>query len=50
MSLTSFDLTQIGDWDVSSVAAFSSLFVDDSGFQITGADAFNEPINWDTGM
>ena len=42
---------QIGDWNVSLVPDFSYLFLDDSSFSdITGADSFNEPINWDTGM
>jgi hypothetical protein len=40
----------MGDWDVSRMTDFSSLFLDDSWAQITGADTFNETINWDTGM
>ncbi|EJK53998.1 hypothetical protein THAOC_26458, partial [Thalassiosira oceanica] len=39
----------IGNWDVSRVADFSRLFVDNSWNSISGADAFNEPINWNTG-
>ncbi|EJK65095.1 hypothetical protein THAOC_14098, partial [Thalassiosira oceanica] len=40
----------IGDWDVSRVPDFSKLFLDDSYDPVPGADSFNEPINWDTGM
>ena len=29
---------------------FSNLFQDDSRVAVPGADTFNEPINWDTGM
>jgi len=41
---------QIGDWDVSNVEDLSRLFLDDSDAPISEAAAFNEPINWDTGM
>ena len=47
--LTSLFAMQIGDWDVSSLADFSRLFIDDSWKRIDGADSFNEPLNWDTG-
>ncbi|EJK51563.1 hypothetical protein THAOC_29254 [Thalassiosira oceanica] len=41
--------TMIGDWDVSCVASFRSLFRDGVTFgSIPGGDTFNEPINWDT--
>jgi len=33
----------MGDWDVSRVQDFSSLF------SFSGARSFNEPLNWDTG-
>ena len=49
-SLISLFAIQIGDWDVSSVPDFSDLFLGDSYSLINGAAAFNEPINWDTGM
>ena len=42
---------QIGDWDVSRVTNFFGLFVDYTGGNPTpGAETFNEPLNWDTGM
>ena len=34
---------------MSSVEDFSRLFVEDNWRAISGADTFNEPINWDTG-
>ena len=41
---------QIGDWDVSRVPDFSYLFLDENNFSFYGADAFNEPIDWNTGL
>ena len=49
VSLTTLFAIQIGDWDVSLVPDFSKLFVDDSLNAVSGADSFNEPLNWDTG-
>ena len=48
--LTSLLTIQIGEWDVSKMKDFSYLFLDDESAPISGADTFNEPINWDTGM
>ena len=48
--LTSLLTIQIGEWDVSNTTDFTKLFIDDSYQPISGADTFNEPINWDTGM
>ena len=52
MIITTLFAMQIGDWDVSRVTDFYRLFVDDSlhALAVTGADTFNEPLNWDTGM
>ena len=35
---------------MSSVDHFKKLFVEDDYSPFPGADTFNEPINWDTGM
>ena len=41
----------MGEWDVSLVPDFSWLFIKDEDLNrvITGADSFNEPLDWNTG-
>ena len=48
--LTSLLTIQIGEWDVSKMTDFRSLFATASDVAVPGADTFNEPIDWDTGM
>ncbi|EJK72146.1 hypothetical protein THAOC_06348 [Thalassiosira oceanica] len=42
----------IGDWDVSRVQDFTSLFQEPmgNGSPFPEAAAFNQPINWNTGL